>query len=44
LIDPKDGKLYKARNVVFVEDKVKEEFTTEKENERSHRRGFTNRR
>jgi hypothetical protein len=35
LIDPKDGKLYKARNVVFVEDEMKEEFTTEQDNEQS---------
>jgi hypothetical protein len=35
LIDPKYGKLYKARNVVFVEDEMKEEFTTEQDNEQS---------
>ena len=35
LIDPKDGKLYKARNVVFLENEMKEESTTEGENEQS---------
>ena len=33
LIDPKDGKLYKARNLVFLENEIKEEFITEGENE-----------
>ena len=35
LIDPKDGKLYKARNVVFFENEMKEESTTEGENEQN---------
>ena len=35
LIDPKDGKLYKARNVAFLENEMKKESTTEGENEQS---------
>ena len=35
MIDPKDGKLYKARNVVFLENEMKEESTTEGKNEQN---------